>query len=271
MISQAYQTGAPTVVLTFFPHPAAVLRGLSGPLYLTSPEEREELLGKLGVDAVVTLTFDRELAALTAEAFMRQLSARLGLKKLWVGPGFALGHNREGDVRTLERLGDQLGYSLEVIQPLRVDGHLLSSSSLRKALSAGDVDQVARGLGRWYILSGEVVHGDGRGHNLGIPTANLKIWSEQLIPGYGIYACWAWIDGQRWSAVTSIGVRPTFEPQPVTATIEAHLIDFNRNLYGKKLRLEFVARLRDELRYDSVEALIRQIKIDIKNAKGLLL
>ena len=270
LVYEAHQAGAPAVVLTFFPHPAVVLRGITMPFYLTPPSERNELINRLGADAVITLTFNQQLASLSAAEFMSELSARLALNQLWVGINFALGHNREGNVPVLQRLGEELGYTVKVIPPVNINGSLISSSLVRKALSAGCVEDAALALGRFYSVTGEVVHGNSRGHQLGFPTANLSVWKEQLIPAYGIYACWAWVDGQRRPAATSIGVRPTFEMHPVSPSIETYLLDFNRNLYGQQLRLEFVARLRDELRFNSIDALVEQIHIDVENVKRLL-
>jgi riboflavin kinase / FMN adenylyltransferase len=270
LVNEAHRAGAPAVVLTFYPHPAVVLRGITGPFYLTPPHERSELISQLGADAVITLTFNHQLASLSAYDFMHELSTRLALKQLWVGFNFALGHNREGDVPTLQHLGEELGYTVKVITPVNVNETLISSSWVRKALSVGNVEDAALGLGRLYAVTGEVVHGDQRGHQLGFPTANLSVWAEQLVPAFGIYACWAWVDGQRIPAVTSIGVRPTFEQASPRPTIEAYLLDFDQNLYEKQMRLEFVARLREEVRFSSVNALVDQIHLDVENAKRLL-
>jgi riboflavin kinase / FMN adenylyltransferase len=263
--------GSPAVVLTFYPHPVVVLRRLSGPYYLTSPDERSALLKELGVDAVFTLAFDLQMAAITAEDFMTRVNDHLSPQQLWVGYNFALGRNRQGDVPALRLLGERLGYQLNVVAPVVVEEEIVSSTLLRQLLLAGEVEHAARGLGRNYALTGETIHGDGRGRGLGIPTANLAIWPEQIIPANGIYACWAWVDGKRWAAVTNVGVRPTFESNDSSPRVEAHLLDFDQDLYGKQLRLEFVARLREERRYSTIEALMEQIVLDIKEAKARLM
>jgi riboflavin kinase/FMN adenylyltransferase len=270
LVAGAHQAGAPVVVLTFYPHPAAVLRGLRSPIYLTPPDERARLLGDLGVDAVVTLPFDRAMAALTAEEFMRQLKRHLALRQLWVGANFALGRNREGDVPALQRLGAAMDYHVEVVAPVKLGDEIISSSAVRSVLAAGEVERAARFLGRAYAMQGEVVHGDGRGRGLGIPTANLAAWSEQVTPANGVYACWAWLDGQRWQSAVSIGLRPTFESQDDNPRIEAYLMDFDGDIYGQTLRLEFAARLREERRYASVESLMDQVKQDIVAARSRL-
>ncbi len=266
----ARKMGAPAVVLTFYPHPAAVLGRRQDPFYLTSPEERAALLHELGVDVVVTHPFTLELAQLTARQFMEYLVDHLGLQHLIVGYNFALGHGREGDVPTLGRIGQDLGYSVEAIGPVEVDGQVVSSSLIRGRLAEGEVVQAAALLGRPYQLSGEVVLGDGRGKSLGIPTANLSVWPERALPQAGVYACRAWVDGQSWAAVTNVGVRPTFEAQPVLPRVEAHLLDYSSDLYGRQIQLDFIARLRDEMRFASVQALVEQIHTDIARGREIL-
>lgn len=270
LASGARETGAPAVVVTFFPHPAEVLGRRKDPLYLSGPEERAALLHDLGVDVVVTHPFTLELAQLTARQFMEYLSAHLGLKRLIVGFNFALGHGREGDVPTLGRIGQELGYTVEAIGPVEVDGQVVSSSLVRARLLEGEVAQAAALLGRPYQVAGEVVLGDGRGKSLGIPTANLEIWPARVIPRAGVYACRAWVDGRSYGAVANVGVRPTFESQPVPPRVEAHLLDYSSDLYGQQIQLDFIARLRDEMRFPSVEALVGQIHTDIARGREIL-
>jgi riboflavin kinase/FMN adenylyltransferase len=270
LVAAAHAENAPAVLVTFFPHPAVVLHGQRGPYYLTSLEERSALLDELGVDGTVTLTFSRELASLTAFEFMSQLKAKFGVSQLLVGYNFALGRGREGDLPTLKQIGKQLGYQLQVILPIEAGGMVVSSRQIRSLLAEGAVDRVAQALGRWFAVKGRVTRGDGRGHSLGIPTANLEIWDEQALPLIGVYAGWAWVGDKRWEAVVNIGVRPTFEAQPVSPRVEAHLLDFDQDLYDRELRLEFVARLRSEQRFSSIGELLGQIKLDIESARDLL-
>lgn len=270
LIAGAHAAGAPAVVLTFYPHPSIVLRGRSGPFYLTSPEERALLLGELGVDRVITLTFDQELASQTAPQFIQALYDHLGLRHLCVGHDFALGRNRQGDLPFLQNLGKEMGFSVNVMRPIRSQGQVISSSRIRAALLEGDVRQANALLGRRYRVSGEVVAGDGRGRTIGIPTANLDVWPERLLPGRGVYACLASVDGQTRRAVVNIGVRPTFENQEALPRLEAHLLDYAGDLYGKDLAISFVARLRDEQRFPSFQDLVSQIHADIHQAKKIL-
>jgi riboflavin kinase / FMN adenylyltransferase len=270
MVAAAHAAGDPAVAITFFPHPIVVLRGLQGPIYLSDPQERADLLGRLGLDAVITLTFDKALANLTALDFMTLLKEKLAFHQLWIGQNFVLGHGREGDVNRLRQLGEQLNYSVHVVTPVTIADQLVSSSQIRTWLAEGNVEQVKEGLGRRYALSGPIVHGDGRGKGLGIPTANIDYWSERVAPSSGVYACWAEVDNQRIPAVASQGYRPTFEPVAKVSRLEAHLLDFHQDLYGRQMRLEFVARLRAELKFPSVESLMVQIYQDIDDARRLL-
>jgi riboflavin kinase / FMN adenylyltransferase len=270
LVEQAHQSGNPAVVVTFFPHPAVVLRNISDPYYLTSPEERADLLAELGVDYVVTLPFTRDLAAVTAADFMQSLVTQLGVRSLWVGSNFALGRNREGDVNRLSQIGESLGFTVKVVEPVLDDGETISSSQVRSLLREGRVREAARLLGRNYSITGEIVHGDGRGHTLGIPTANLSVWSQRLLPAFGIYANWIQIGDQRLPAVSNVGIRPMFVNEDPTPRIEAHILDFNQDLYGQQATLEFVDYHRGEHVYVSVAALLEQIERDILWAREVL-
>jgi riboflavin kinase / FMN adenylyltransferase len=266
LVQDAHAAGALAAVLTFFPHPSAVLGKRQEPFYLTTPDERANLLERLGVDVVVTHPFSLEVAAMTAQEFMALVFRQLHPRHLRVGYDFALGRGREGNVERLQQIGDALGFTLDVIQPVQMEGEIVSSSQIRVALSAGDVTKASRLLGRPYEVSGEIIHGDGRGRLLGIPTANLDIWPQRVLPRVGVYACRAQIDGESWGAVTNVGVRPTFENQAARPQIEAHVLGLNRDLYGEQIRLDFIERLRDEQRFPNVDALVAQIRLDIRKA-----
>ena len=270
MSQAAHAAGRPAVVVTFYPHPLVVLRNLQIPYYLSTPQERAELLGQAGIDVVVTLTFDRVLAALSAREFMGLLRDHLGLSQLWAGFNFALGRNREGDIPALERLGEEMGYRLHVIPPVSTSDAPISSSLIRSMLGEGKVAEAARLLGRRYAVSGTVIHGDGRGRTIGVPTANLDVWPEQILPANGIYACWAMIEGQPYRAATNVGFRPTFANRPPSPRVEAHLLNFTQDLYGKNLCLEFVHYLRPEEKYATIQALVDQIKLDINQTVEVL-
>jgi riboflavin kinase/FMN adenylyltransferase len=265
----AHSQGAPAVVFTFDPHPAVVLAGRDLRL-LTTPDERADLLSALGVDVVVTYPFDRSVSETTALDFMTRLKHHFGLTHLLVGYDFALGKNREGNAGRLSELGRSMGYTVEVVSAVGDESGVISSTEIRKLVSVGNVAEAANLLGRNYALSGPVVHGDGRGHKINIPTANIGYPLEKLLPTNGIYACHAWIGTERRAAAVNIGINPTFTPDKRTVNVEAHILNFNRDLYGQILKLEFVARLRDELKFDTVEALLAQIHADIARTREIL-
>jgi riboflavin kinase/FMN adenylyltransferase len=269
LVERAHASGRLTVVLTFFPHPDKVLRGLSGAYYLMTPQQRAEALQALGVDMVVTQTFDEGFRQTRAEAYVRLLAERMRMAELWVGQQFALGFEREGDVAFLTEQGKRLGYSVHAIELVAdAQRHVVSSTAIRELLRVGEVGQVAPLLGRPFAVEAEVVQGDQRGRTIGFPTANLAVWDELLLPARGVYAGWATVDGVRWPAVTNIGVRPTFDGQ--RQTVEAHLLDFAGDLYGKSLNLTFEFRLRGEQKFSGIEALVAQIRADVEAGRRLL-
>jgi riboflavin kinase/FMN adenylyltransferase len=257
-----------SVVVTFFPSPAIVL-GRAEPFYLTSPEEKLVQINQTGVDLMAELPFTVETAKIRAADFVDGLIEQLHMRELWIGHDFALGHNREGDAEFLTLMGKERGYKVNIIEPLKNGNEIISSSNIRSALRAGDVTHAAKWLGRSFRLSGRVMHGDGRGRTIGVPTANLDVWPAHAVPANGIYACWAWVGHIRHRAAVSIGVRPTVTDSQVR-TIEAHLLDFDKDLYGLNLTLDFVQRLRAEEKFASLEALIDQMKKDISQTRELL-
>jgi riboflavin kinase / FMN adenylyltransferase len=264
---KAHEDGSLSVVLSFYPHPAVVLRGKKGPFYLTTPDERAILLDELGTDVVITHPFTSEIAQTSAHDFIEYLKSHLVFQQLWVGNDFALGHGREGNVDTLKLLGKEFGYLVQVIQPVVFDGQKVSSSQIRNLIFGGNIERANKLLGRAYRLSGVVVHGDGRGRLIGIPTANLEINDEKLIPGAGVYACKAEINGKQWQAAVNIGIRPTFDSPDQLSHVEAHLLDYSQDLYGQQIYIDFISRLRGEQRFPSVQALIDQVHSDIEQTR----
>lgn len=268
MMAHARNAGVKTVVLTFHPHPAIVLGRRTGTFCLTSPEERASLLLMAGIDYVITEPFTPELSAVSATAFVQHLKEHLGLKSLWIGHDFALGHGREGNEAFLRKMGAQLDFEVNAIDAHQDDG-VISSTRIRNLLWSGEVKLAARLLGRPYALDGLVVPGDQRGRTIGIPTANLQTGNHRLIPANGVYACFAEIEGATMRAAVNIGVRPTFDGQNATQHVEAHLLDFSGDLYGKTMRLHFVDRLRGEQRFASVADLVAQIQVDVRQVRAL--
>jgi riboflavin kinase/FMN adenylyltransferase len=270
MVASSQASGCPSVVLTFFPHPSVVLRGRKPSFYINTPDEKAELLGKLGIDYVLTQPFDLDLSRVTAGEFLDRLHLNLGMRSLWVGADFALGHNREGDRNFLQAAAVERDFELRIIEPLKIDGEVVSSTRVREALRSGSVSKVEAYLGRPFMLPGQIVRGVGRGRRLGIPTANLKIWDERAYPRTGVYACMAAWEGGGAQAVTNIGHRPTFEQDGGPPTIEAHLLDFEGDLYEREIKLTFYERLRHEQRFSSPQALLKQIQRDIQEARIIL-
>jgi riboflavin kinase / FMN adenylyltransferase len=270
LVQAAHAQHELAVVVTFFPHPAVVLRHIESPYYLTSPEERADLLGRLGIDYIVTLAFDLSMAQLSAAQFVQALHDHLGLRHLWVGHDFSLGHDREGTVPVLQQLGRQMGFDVKGFDTIMLDDEPVSSSRIRQALGQGEMAEVARMLGRWYRLTGQVVPGDNRGHTLGIPTANLGLWPYQLLPANGIYATRAWVNGEMHAAATNVGWRPTFEKEPVPIRVEALLLDYAADLYGQMLSLDFIEYLRPEQRFPSAKEMLDEIQIDIARSREVL-
>lgn len=263
VVEEARKLGAPAVVLTFHPHPALVLGRRTGMFCLTTPEERADLLADLGIDMLITEPFTKELADISAGDFMHRLTDRLGLKSLWIGHDFALGKGREGNEAFLRKAGGEMGFEVHALEAYESSG-VVSSTRIRQLLREGSVDEAANLLGRPYSIEGVVVPGDQRGRLIGVPTANLQPDPTKLIPVSGVYACTAVVEGQTLRAAVNIGVRPTFEGTDPTEHIEAHLLDFSGDLYGKTVRLNFIERLRAEKRFSGIQELIAQIQTDIQ-------
>jgi riboflavin kinase/FMN adenylyltransferase len=269
LMVEAHRSGRLAGVVTFRNHPASVLRPDFRPRYLSTVDERLRLIKELGVDFIVPITFDLELSRLRARRFTALLQERLQMRDLVIGPDFTMGYEREGDAKTLASLGREMGFSLHVVEPL-VDegGRAIRSTTVREALAIGDVTRVAAQMGRNFELMGTVVTGLGRGAPLGFPTANIQLPQELAVPGDGIYATWAHVGKRRYMAATSIGERPTFEESG--HTIEAFILDYHGDLYDRQIRLEFVRRLRDEVKFDSVRALQEQVGRDVDQTRSIL-
>jgi riboflavin kinase/FMN adenylyltransferase len=255
-------------VITFKSHPKIVLSGENKLLWLNDLETRISLIRNLGIDIVVALSFTSELARLTAGRFVQLLKEHLKMRGLIIGPDFALGKDREGDSEKLRILGKEMGFSVEVIPPVVIDGYVVSSSTIRQALTEGDMNKVEKLIGRLFSLSGQVVSGDRRGRNLGFPTANLDLKPEQALPSDGVYATITHTDDDLLPSVTNIGVRPTFGGSK--RLVETYILDFEGELRGQKLIIDLVDKLRDEKRYDTVEELKAQMVKDVERATQIL-
>ncbi len=268
LVREAHTQGWLAVVLTFFPHPDVVLRGLSGRYYLTTATKKAELLAALGVDCVVTQTFDHALRQVRAEAYVAQLRRDLRMRSLWVGSDFAMGYQREGNVTFLKAAGQRQDFVVHEIDRITAQAGTISSTAIRDALQSGDMETAKALLGRAYSVKGEVVHGLKRGRTIGYPTANTAVWDEQVLPANGVYAGWAQLGDERFMAMTNVGVSPHFDGQQVT--VEPYLLDFDRDIYGQQLEVFFEKRLRPEARFDSLQALIDQIGRDVQTGRTYL-
>ncbi len=270
LIENARREKLATVAVTFHPHPRTVLNPGSMLPYLTSLEERVELLRRLGLDAVLVLTFTRELARLSARDFLSLLREELDMRLLVVGPDFALGRGREGNVDVLRSFGDTMGFHVEVAGVLTNEGEKIGSTATREALAAGNMEQVAGLLGRVFSLKGLVVEGAHRGRAIGYPTANIDLPADRAIPAFGIYVTRAHVHGKVYLACTSVGVRPTFEDNALP-TVETYILDFGDDIYGEILQVDFLRRLREERKFASVPELIEAIKDDVQQTRDYAL
>ncbi len=271
--ARARARGWQSAVIILWPPPPEVLRPGARIPRLSTLAEREAAIAASGIDLLILWPFTLALSRLTPRDFMQVLRDRLDLRLLVVGSNFALGHRRSGTPDVLKKLGNELSFELIVSPPYVHEGQAVSSSVIRECLSTGDVTQAARLLGRWPTLTGTVARGAGRGKDLGFPTANLHLAEPLAVPAHGIYATYTTVapDGKAEAhrSVTSIGVRPTFNDTN-ERTIETYLLDYDADLYGQTLRLHFVEKLRDELKFNSAAALIAQMERDVAHAETVL-
>jgi riboflavin kinase/FMN adenylyltransferase len=262
-VEEARSRGVPSVAVTFDRHPREILNPGAEPRLLTTVERRARLIERTGIDTLVVLAFDRDFSLVPAQDFVADvLVGGLHAVHAVVGANFTFGFKALGNVENLASLGAPHGLSAEGVPLLEIDGRTVSSTSVREALSAGDLDWPEKALGGRFILDGEVVTGHGRGRGLGYPTANLQTWPRLLLPGQGIYAGVAEHGGRRYRAAIDVGTNPTFGSEPLH--VESFLLDYEGDdLPGEPLSIGFWARLRDEVRYDSVEELVSAIAADV--------
>jgi riboflavin kinase / FMN adenylyltransferase len=267
VVGRVRERGGTAIVLSFDPHPARVLRPDGAPATLYTLAQRAEILGRFGVDVLAVQRFDAALSSLSAEAFVRSvLVERLSARFVVVGESFRFGRGRGGDLALLRSEGERHGFDVAGLPPVTWEGSPASSSRVREALAAGEV-RVATGLlDRAFHVDGEVVHGEGRGRTIGVPTANLAVENETR-PAHGVYVGHAsWEGAPAHDCVVNIGLRPTFGG--LTTSVEAHLLDFDGDLYGLRLRVAFLERLRAERRFPGPAALVAQIREDISRARA---
>jgi len=255
-------------VVTFRQHPQEVLSPQTRLPFLTDLAERTNLLKNEGVEAIIPLSFTSELAQLSARQFVSLLMRYLRMRGLVIGSDFTLGRNREGNIDSLRTLGQDMNFTVTVIPLIMIDGEVVSSTAIRNALANGDMKRVLNLAGHPFSLNGHVTSGAGRGLELGFPTANLDIVPEQALPADGVYATWAYIDGKAFKSMTNVGKRPTFGGSQ--RTVEVYVLDYHSDLYGCELRIDIMARLRSEGRFDTVDKLKKQITEDIEQGRAIL-
>ena len=266
--AQAKQSDSLSCVVTFRYHPDELLSPNKSLPYLTSLNQRVKLLKAEGIDLVVMLTFNTELAALEARDFINLLKKHLKMRGLVVGPDFALGKGRQGNIEYLRQVGQEMGFTVTTVPPVQVNRETVSSTAIRHALADGNMKRVENFAGRYFSFTGKVVQGEQRGRKLGFPTANLDVHPRQALPPFGIYATLAHIGGKTYQSVTNIGIRPTFTEG--RRTIEVYILDFDKDIYGKELKVDFIEKLRDEKKFSSADELIKQMAEDVKQGREIL-
>ena len=266
-VEESQRLGYPSTVLTFEPHPLKVLAPERAPSLILSYEDKMALLQSLGVEIIVAQRFDLQFASIAADEFVcRFLVDRLKIKKLWVGRDLRFGQGRKGGTDNLLRLAPGAGFEVGVLDPILLDGIRISSSRVRQLVEEGRVDEVRPMLGRYHFVSGRIVRGHRRGQKLGFPTANIATETE-VVPLNGIYATLIQVKNKQWLSVSSVGVNPTFGDGP--RTVESFILDFDGDIYGERIKLAFVQRIRDEKKFVLVKDLIEQMDEDVKRAKTL--
>jgi riboflavin kinase/FMN adenylyltransferase len=267
VLERAHAVGAVPTVITFDPHPRAVLHPESAPPLLQTFDQKIEAFGVLGIEQVIVIRFNRAFAEIEAEAFLRDVvGERLQAREVYLGRGFAFGRGRRGNIELLKEVSEQLGFHAEEVPEVRLRGQRISSSTIRRLLAEGRVNLARRMLGRPYGVEGRVVHGQERGRTIGFPTANLRP-QNRVIPRNGVYVTATLIEGAWRRSVTNVGTRPTFE-QDAEAAVETYVLNWSGDLYGDVVRVRFLHRLRDERRFESVEELKRQIELDRRRAES---
>lgn len=267
-VALAKERAAPSALLTFEPHPADFFAGRSVVFRLTPPRDKAAVSARLGLTGLVLIPFDASLAGMSAEEFIAKiLVVRLRVGAVVVGWDFHFGKGRSGSPATLVEAGLRHGFGVEIVPKVENGASVVSSSAVRKALEQGDLAAAARGLGRNYAVSGQVISGQRLGRTLGVPTANIALEPTNRL-AHGIYAVVARVDGRVFPAVASFGTRPTVDDGP--PLLEVHLLDFDGDLYGCEMEVEFIERIRDELKFDSIPALVDEMARDKERARAIL-
>lgn len=268
IILRAEETGGLSMVVTFRPHPLKILAPEKCPPLISIYEEKIQLFEKLGIDVLVKIPFTLDFSAMEPRDFVKNILVDLlGAKEIFVGYNYRFGKGRKGNILMLRDLGNELGFIVREVEQVSLNGEVISSTRIRQLLINGEVEHAARLLGRPYALCGIVVKGDGRGRGLGFPTANI-VSRHSIIPSNGVYAVRLFVRDKYYNGIVNIGMRPTFDAKSMA--IEVHIFDFDEDIYGEELTVYFAGKIRDERKFGSAEALIRQIQADIAIAKKKL-
>jgi riboflavin kinase/FMN adenylyltransferase len=270
MVTQSQKDSVQSLVITFHPHPAVLLKSLPLPFYITTPSEKQSIFHQLGVDFVLDLNFTNKMAGMEPDQFINLLLDQYSIKQIWLGKDFALGKKRSGNLTVLREIGKEKGFSIIDCPHVEDAKGKISSSEIRNWITTGNFPQTTNALNRYYSLEGKVIYGDSRGRKIGFPTANLDVWEGKLLPTPGVYATWITIDDKTLPSVTNVGIRPTFESTDSNPKIEAHILDFDQDIYQKQVQLHFVENIRIEKKFNSIDELINQIQKDAKRAEEIL-
>jgi riboflavin kinase / FMN adenylyltransferase len=270
LVEGARVAASKPVVVTFQPHPSFYFGKVAAGYQLTSSQDKEKLIHSQGVETILTLRFDQNLADLDAETFLLQLKNILGVRTIVAGKTFSVGKNRSGTISEVISIGSKLNFEVKVVEPFKIENTAVSSTIIRKNLQEGKMRTANQLLGRNYTISGNVIHGEHRGRRLGIPTANIETPKDRLIPDNGVYVTRAHFGTKTYPSVTNIGVRPTFENPLPTPRIEIHLLDTTETLYDQEMTLEFIDYLRPEMKFPDAQQLVDQINLDIRRTREVL-
>ncbi|MHB8133256.1 MAG: bifunctional riboflavin kinase/FAD synthetase [Anaerolineaceae bacterium] len=270
MVQLAKKIGVKTAVITFYPHPAVIIRQINEAYYLTSPDEKADIFDDLGIDYTITIPFDKNFANLSSEEFIQKLLFSIPITQFWIGNDFTFGKKRSGNTEVLNHLGLQYGFKTKIFDHILQNSNKVSSSKIREWVLSGEMGSATNALGRPYSLIGSVIHGDERGRKIGFPTANLSIWEEKILPPAGVYATLALIEGKIHHSVTNVGFRPTFKNNQIKPQVETFIHDFHKSIYELPVQLFFIERLRPEIKFESISAITDQIKKDVLHAEEIL-
>lgn len=268
-LEHAHRQSLPAVMVTFDPLPSVYFQRNGNQKNIILPGERAELVTPLGIDYLITLKFDQSLAAESPGEFLSQMKEALNMESLWVGADFSLGKDRSGTIEVLRGLAQNFSFDLQVVPQLEIDGDVVSSTRIRSLLTSGKLHEANKLLGYPYFFENTIIHGEARGRKLGFPTINMRFPEDKIVVSHGVYAVRITINGIVYSAVTNVGVRPTFQDDNILV-VESYILNNHSDLYGESAKVEFVEYLRPEIKFQTAADLIAQIQNDVEDARRIL-